>query len=253
MRIAEKLLILPALYIIDNNISVIMSDLIRELSTVFNPTGEDAEILAGRNDTKFSQIVRNLKSHRPINRMEKFTNLTDNKYSLTEEGEKYLHANYSAMEYLFSNKFKYEDVQNVVEAATKTCDAKKTLYTYDENDMISEGQTNRSETITKERSRKLRKAAIEHYTRENSKIYCEVCEFCFEDIYGELGQGFIEIHHEEPLFQYPDEGFESYIEDAIEKMKPVCSNCHSMIHRNLKSPLNITDLKAMIDNNNPNS
>jgi hypothetical protein len=30
----------------------------------FKPTGEDAAILDNRNDTKFSQIVRNLKSHK---------------------------------------------------------------------------------------------------------------------------------------------------------------------------------------------
>jgi hypothetical protein len=39
------------------------SSLIAELESEFRPTGEDAEILDGRNDTKFSQIVRNLKSH----------------------------------------------------------------------------------------------------------------------------------------------------------------------------------------------
>ncbi|MDN3279128.1 hypothetical protein QWJ07_33025 [Frankia sp. RB7] len=40
------------------------SDLIQLLEDEFAPTGEDAEILDGRNDTKFSQIVRNLKSHK---------------------------------------------------------------------------------------------------------------------------------------------------------------------------------------------
>lgn len=40
------------------------SDLIAELSEVFNPTGIDAALLDGRNDTHFSQKVRNLISHR---------------------------------------------------------------------------------------------------------------------------------------------------------------------------------------------
>ena len=52
MRIEEKMLILPALYIIKRKEKATTSDLISELVYVFNPSGEDAEILAGRNDTK---------------------------------------------------------------------------------------------------------------------------------------------------------------------------------------------------------
>ena len=40
------------------------SDLIAALEAEFAPSGEDAEILEGRSDTKFSQKVRNLVSHR---------------------------------------------------------------------------------------------------------------------------------------------------------------------------------------------
>jgi hypothetical protein len=40
------------------------SELILELEEALRPTGEDAEILRNRADTRFSQIVRNLKSHR---------------------------------------------------------------------------------------------------------------------------------------------------------------------------------------------
>ena len=40
------------------------SDLIQALDSWFAPTGEDAKILAGRSDTRFSQIVRNVVSHR---------------------------------------------------------------------------------------------------------------------------------------------------------------------------------------------
>lgn len=40
------------------------ADLIKSLEGYFAPQGEDAEILAGRSDTRFSQIVRNVVSHR---------------------------------------------------------------------------------------------------------------------------------------------------------------------------------------------
>lgn len=42
------------------------SDLIRELTYILKPDRPDAKILAGRNDTYFSQKVRNLVSHRTL-------------------------------------------------------------------------------------------------------------------------------------------------------------------------------------------
>lgn len=40
------------------------TDLIAALERQFEPTGDDADILEGRSDTRFSQKVRNLVSHR---------------------------------------------------------------------------------------------------------------------------------------------------------------------------------------------
>ena len=47
----------------------------------------------------------------------------------------------------------------------------------------------------------------------------------FEQTYGELGKDFIEVHHLHPVSQ--GERKVNPIEDLI----PLCSNCHSMIHR----------------------
>ena len=65
-RISETDLIPTALEVIRNNPGIRTSELIDELARIHNPTGEDLEILDGRNDTKFSQKVRNLKSHNTI-------------------------------------------------------------------------------------------------------------------------------------------------------------------------------------------
>jgi hypothetical protein len=66
MRIHERDLVIPALRAAaerpDGFIST--ADLIQWLEEYFQPEGEDAAILGGRNDSKFSQIVRNLVSHR---------------------------------------------------------------------------------------------------------------------------------------------------------------------------------------------
>ena len=66
MPIRERDLAIPALRAAADkpNGEISTSDLIVELEALLQPEGSDAEILDGRNDTKFSQKVRNLISHR---------------------------------------------------------------------------------------------------------------------------------------------------------------------------------------------
>ena len=64
--ISEVDLVIPALRLAaqraDGKIST--SELIEELTEIFQPAGKDAEIITGRKDTYFSQKVRNLISHK---------------------------------------------------------------------------------------------------------------------------------------------------------------------------------------------
>lgn len=77
------------------------------------------------------------------------------------------------------------------------------------------------ETVTRyERDRGNRKDCIAHYG-----YVCQVCGLNFEEAYGELGKEFIEVHHLHPVSQ--GECKVNPIEDLV----PLCSNCHSMIHR----------------------
>jgi hypothetical protein len=65
-RVSEADLLIPTLRKLASqpNGRMTTSRLILELETLFNPSGEDAEILEGRHDTHFSQIVRNMVSHK---------------------------------------------------------------------------------------------------------------------------------------------------------------------------------------------
>lgn len=65
-RIREGDLVLPTLRLASErpNGEISTGDLIFELTEVFRPSGQDAEIIQGRLDTYFSQKVRNLISHR---------------------------------------------------------------------------------------------------------------------------------------------------------------------------------------------
>jgi hypothetical protein len=64
--IAESDLVMPSLRLAASKPGgeITTSDLIVELTDLFNPTGKDEEIIPGRKDTYFSQKVRNLISHR---------------------------------------------------------------------------------------------------------------------------------------------------------------------------------------------
>ena len=72
---------------------------------------------------------------------------------------------------------------------------------------------------------------------------CSVCGMDFEEQYGDVGKGFIHVHH---LKQLSDIGKE-YQLDPINDLIPVCPNCHSMIHRR-NPPFTIDELKIIIKN-----
>lgn len=62
----ESDLTLPALRLLSESAGGFLqtADLIIQLEDLFKPVGKDAEVIDGRNDTHFSQKVRNIISHR---------------------------------------------------------------------------------------------------------------------------------------------------------------------------------------------
>lgn len=70
---------------------------------------------------------------------------------------------------------------------------------------------------------------------------CKGCGFDFEVAYGEIGTGFIEVHHTVPV----SEMGAGYVVDPIKELVPLCSNCHSIVHRR-SPPLEMKELKAII-------
>lgn len=89
-----------------------------------------------------------------------------------------------------------------------------------------------------ERSEKARNLAIEYH---GSK--CFACGFDFYEKYGELGKGYIQIHHIVPLNKIKKEYKVDYKTDLI----PLCANCHAMIHRTSKEHMmSVDELKKLI-------
>ena len=86
----ESELIPATLKIILNNVNGIATkDLIIELRNLMNPSGEDLEMLSNRNDDKFSQKVRNIKSHKTLEN-KGYAKFYDDKFFITEKGIKFL-------------------------------------------------------------------------------------------------------------------------------------------------------------------
>jgi len=69
---------------------------------------------------------------------------------------------------------------------------------------------------------------------------CQVCGFDFEVAFGDIGCGFIEVHHTELI-----SGLEpGTILDPSRDLVPLCANCHRMAHRR-NPPFTVAELKAM--------
>ena len=55
---------------------------------------------------------------------------------------------------------------------------------------------------------------------------CVVCGFDFGAAYGLVAEGFIHVHHLRPLAEIGG----GYVIDPIADLRPVCPNCHAVIH-----------------------
>ncbi len=249
-RIYESDLRLPALYLISlKNGNINTTELSIMLREILKPSGEDLEPLKDRNDDYFSQIVRNLTAKtRPfvkngfVNRDSK----SGSPLFITDKGKQYLTEHKFELKYLLTNDFQYTDIKDNLR---KIETGERKIQTFDENIIISEGVKKLAEVAVYERSTTLRNYAIQYFTK-NDRISCTCCTFNFGDFYGnDIGKGFIEIHHTKPIFKYEDDDITNTLENAVKNLTPVCSNCHRMIHRNWKKPI---EIQVLIDNINAN-
>lgn len=87
-----------------------------------------------------------------------------------------------------------------------------------------------------EREPKARQKCIDYYGSS-----CSICGFDFGRAFGQLGKGFIHVHHLRPLSEIAEE----YEIDPIKDLRPVCPNCHAMIHRS-SPPLSLEQIKMLL-------
>lgn len=109
----------------------------------------------------------------------------------------------------------------------------------------TEGRRTAYYTTKYERNARNREAAIRiHGSR------CMICGFDFEQKYGELGKGYIEVHHIKPLSKLDEEIVVNPETDLI----CVCANCHRMLHRFWNYMVSVEELRQIVkDNGNKNN
>lgn len=97
-----------------------------------------------------------------------------------------------------------------------------------------EGGLTRVEVNRYERDPRARRRCLQHWGYR-----CAVCDLSFEERYGQLGRRYIVVHHLRELSQVPP----GYEVDPVNDLRPVCPNCHAMIHRGPGPALAIEELR----------
>jgi len=94
--------------------------------------------------------------------------------------------------------------------------------------------------LVKERNKYLVRRAKEIWSQKLDGMWCSICSFSFFEVYGEVGEEFIEAHHSMPISSL-EPGTIVRPSDLV----PVCSNCHRMLHRR-RPWLTVSQLKNIV-------
>jgi len=98
---------------------------------------------------------------------------------------------------------------------------------------FSEGSKKRITVNAYERNPKARTACLARHGYR-----CKVCDIKFNEVYGEIGNEFIHVHHRKPIAGRRS----NYTVNPTKDLVPVCPNCHAMLHTS-NPPLGIEELK----------
>jgi hypothetical protein len=107
----------------------------------------------------------------------------------------------------------------------------------DQPDTYTEGKMRRALAVRYERDPEARAACIRHYG-----AVCAVCGFAYGEIYGPKVDGLIVVHHLTPVAARG----EQYKVDPVADLRPVCADCHLVIHRRAP-PFTIAEVRLMME------
>jgi 5-methylcytosine-specific restriction enzyme A len=252
MVLQERDLLLPALLVIEELGTASTSQLQTHLRALLEPAGDDLLPLVNRPDDRFSQKVRNLKSHKSLVRrgwVEYEARGNNGYWWLTAKGRNVLEANREFLDALLLARHGYGEQQEALAAAAAAQDAEQAparVLAFDEDETVLEGRVTAVAASRRTRSRRLREVALQHFAGADGRLPCAACEFDFEATYGERGAGYIEVHHRRPLFMFEGADLEQTLAEALRNLVPLCSNCHRMLHRTRADVWTLEQLRASL-------
>lgn len=108
------------------------------------------------------------------------------------------------------------------------------------NQTFKEGKSYDVVLTKYERNSTARRLCVKHHG-----AVCKICGYDFFKTYGELGRGFIHVHHKTPISQQTN----SYEINPITDLVPVCPNCHAMLHSSQDTMISVEELKQIYNKN----
>ncbi len=220
-RVKESEIVKPALKIIKDKPGITTSELIKELQKVVELYPGDKEILKGRNDTKFSQIVRNLTSHKKNNKfwkcIDKEKEGINTGFYINEIGE-------NEIQGYIKKEIREEKLDNEYQRKIRESNVYKIDELIKANSRIPE-KISRSNNARYKTDARISKTVL----KENNYI-CEI-----EKLTGNKhktfdtnnGTQYMEGHHLIPM--KAQKNFENNI-DRSDNICCLCPNCHRAIH-----------------------
>lgn len=130
--------------------------------------------------------------------------------------------------------------QELAERVQKILTVSNAIYPDDLPDNSTEYREGRKKTIkvnTHERNPASRQACISHYG-----AICSVCGFDFGKTYGSKCEGMIHVHHLKMVSEIDEE----YDVDPIIDLRPVCPNCHMVLHSKTGGCYSIDEVMVML-------
>ena len=165
-------------------------------------------------------------------------------YVIIEEHENWFttgngHTAWKSLKYYLSFKSLKEgkDWQPIYEETKKKRANEKAEREKVYKEEFTEGNVISSHYDRRERDPRARLRCIEYHG-----CRCSICGFDFAKEYGEVGTNFIEVHHVIPISNTAGE----HEVDPLNDLIPVCSNCHSILHRRSPNPYLPEEVRNML-------
>lgn len=131
--------------------------------------------------------------------------------------------------------------QELADKVQQILTVSSTIYPDDLPDNSPEYREGKKTTVqinTYERNPAARQACINHYG-----VTCYVCGFNFGKTYGAICEGMVHVHHLKMVCSADEE----YVVNPINDLRPICPNCHMVLHSKKDGCYTIEEAKEMLE------